>query len=96
VHLTDKGLESARSSLQRLDECVPNLSGVSTSGPRAPELAGWIATMKEGVREALFDDINMSAVLAASFRLVRQANYLIRVCDEITVSSHLFRLGRMV
>ena len=32
--------------------------------------------MKEGLREALFDDMNISAALAALFRLVRQANYL--------------------
>jgi cysteinyl-tRNA synthetase len=77
VHLTDKGLQAARTSLQRLDECTANLSTVHTSGPRAPELEGWIAAMKEGVREALYDDINMSAVLAALFRLVRQTNHLI-------------------
>jgi len=40
------------------------------------ELEGWIFEMKEGLREALFDDLNISAVLATVFRLVRQANYL--------------------
>ena len=76
VHLTSETLEAARASLQRLDECLVNLAAVSTSGPRVPELESWIVAMKEGVREALFDDMNMSAVLAALFGLVRQANYL--------------------
>ncbi|MHC4444889.1 MAG: cysteine--tRNA ligase [Planctomycetota bacterium] len=76
LHLIDQRLEAARSSLQRLDECVNKLNAVSTTGPRVPELAGWIVTMKEQLREALFDDINISAVLAALFRLIRQTNYL--------------------
>jgi cysteinyl-tRNA synthetase len=76
VHLADDRLEAARASLARLDECMANLSAVSTSGSRVPELEAWTAEMKEGVREALFDDMNISAVLAALFRLVRQANYL--------------------
>jgi cysteinyl-tRNA synthetase len=76
VHLTDERLEAARASLRRLDECLANLTAVSTSGPRIPELDGWILAMKEGLREALFDDMNMSPALAALFRLVRQTNHL--------------------
>ena len=76
VHLTKERLEAARASLQRLDDCVANLTAVRTSGPRLMELEGWIFEMKEGLREALFDDLNISAVLATVFRLVRQANYL--------------------
>ena len=33
--------------------------------------------MKETLREAIFDDMNISAALAALFRLVRQTNYLL-------------------
>lgn len=76
VHLADKNLETARASLQRLDECWTKLSAVESSGPRVTELAGWIVTMNESLREAIFDDINISSALAAVFGLVRQVNYL--------------------
>ncbi|UCC32730.1 MAG: hypothetical protein JSU86_10685, partial [Phycisphaerales bacterium] len=76
VHLANDRLDAARASLRRLDECVANLTAVSSSGPRLPELEAGIVAMKETVREALFDDMNISEALAALFRLVRQANYL--------------------
>ena len=77
VVLANEGLAAARASLRRLDECVARLAGVTTTGPRVPELEPSIATMKESLREALFDDMNISAALAALFRLVRQTNYLL-------------------
>ncbi len=76
VHLTPERLKAARASLRRLDECMTNLAAVSTTGPGVPELEASVVTMKEGVREALFDDLNISAALAELFHLVRQANYL--------------------
>ncbi|UCE62108.1 MAG: cysteine--tRNA ligase [Phycisphaerales bacterium] len=77
VHLTEDRLEAARTSLQRLDDCLGNLAAVRTTGPKVPELEGWLFAMKEGVREALFDDMNISTALAAVFRVVRQTNYLL-------------------
>jgi cysteinyl-tRNA synthetase len=76
VHLTDERLEGARSSLRRLDGFLANLSAVTSTGPRVPEVESWIVAMKEGFREALFNDMAISVVLAAVFRLVRQVNYL--------------------
>lgn len=76
VYLTDEGLDAARASLRRLDECVAKLAALTTPGPRVPELEPSILAMKESLREALFDDMNMSVALAALFGLVRQANYL--------------------
>jgi cysteinyl-tRNA synthetase len=76
AHLTRDRLEAARASLRRLDECVANLRSVSATGPRVPELEASVVAMKEGVREALFDDLNISATLAELFHLVRQVNYL--------------------
>lgn len=76
IELTDEGLDAAAASLRRLDECVAKLAAVNTSGPRVPELGPSILAMRESLREALFDDVNVSVALAALFRLVRQANYL--------------------
>ncbi len=76
IDLTSEGLDAARATLRRLDECVGKLAAVTASGPRVPELEPSILAMKESLREALFDDVNTSLALAALFRLVRQANYL--------------------
>lgn len=76
VDLSEKGLDAARASLRRLDECVAKLVGVTAPGPRVPELEPSILCMKESLREAMFDDMNVSVALASLFRLVRQANYL--------------------
>jgi len=75
VHLTDEVLEAARASLRRLDRFLLDLAAVTTTGPGMPEVDSWIFKLKESVREALFDDLNIPAVLAAMFSLVRHANY---------------------
>jgi cysteinyl-tRNA synthetase len=77
VHLNDERLEAACTALRRLDDCIANLVAVRSTGPREPELESWVHTMKEEIREAMFDDMNISAALAALFRLVRQSNYLL-------------------
>ena len=78
VHLTNERLEAARISLQRLDEFVANLGHVTDAGPRETKLdvEGWIGEMKEGFHQAIFNDMNISAALAALFSLVRKVNYL--------------------
>ncbi len=76
VHLTNERLEAARTALRRLDDCLANLNAVRSTGPREHEIQAWIITMKEVIREAMFDDMNISAALAALFRLIRQSNYL--------------------
>ena len=83
VHLTDERLEATRTSLQRLDECAANLGNVTAAGPSAVEVEGWVGEMKEGFHLALFNDMNISAALAALFSLVRKVNYLMsqgRLC----------------
>jgi cysteinyl-tRNA synthetase len=76
VQLTDERLEAARTSLQRLDDFVANVASVAAAGPRSVDVEGWIGEMKEGFHTAMFDDMNISAALAALFSLVRKINYL--------------------
>ena len=76
VHLTDERLDGARTSLQRLDDCVKNLANVRVDGRRSVDVEGWVAEMKEVFHTAIFDDMNISAALAALFALVRKVNYL--------------------
>ncbi|MGB2984755.1 MAG: cysteine--tRNA ligase [Phycisphaerae bacterium] len=76
VHLKDERLEAARTSLQRLDDFADNLVNVTVAGPQSMDVEGWIGEMKEGFHTAIFDDMNISAALAALFSLVRKVNYL--------------------
>ena len=76
VQLNDDRLEDARASLRRIDEFVANLRAVDREGAHIEEVNGWIVSMKEQVRSALFDDVNIPAAVAAVFRLIRQVNYV--------------------
>ena len=40
------------------------------------DVEAWIGEMKEGFHQAMFNDMNISAALAALFSLVRKVNYL--------------------
>ncbi len=85
VHLTDERLEAARASLRRIDECVRNLRAVDTEVVCVEEVDGWVVELKDGFRQSLLDDLNISAALAAVFKFVRQLNYLMsegRLCPD--------------
>jgi len=76
VHLNDERLDAARGALKRLDDCVIALRAVTREGPHFEEVRTWIADMRERFKAALFDDVNISEMLGAVFRLVKQLNYL--------------------
>jgi cysteinyl-tRNA synthetase len=85
VHLTDERLESARSTLRRIDACVSNLRRATTDSPCVDEIDSWIGQTKASFRQAMLEDLNTPAALAAVFRLIRQANYLMsegRLCAK--------------
>ncbi len=89
VLLTEERLEDARASLRRIDEFVSNLQDVREGGEHVEEVAGWVVTMKESFRAALFDDVNVPAAIAAVFRLVRQVNYVMgqgKLCGKCAAS----------
>lgn len=76
VLLTDERLDDARASLRRIDEFVTNLRDVRAAGEHIEEVAGWVVTMREAFRSALFDDVNVPAAIAALFSFIRQVNYV--------------------
>lgn len=85
VRLTDEQLESARASLRRIDECVRNLRAVTADVSCVDEVDGWIVDLRDNFRQAMLDDLNVSAALAAVYRFVRQLNYLMsegRLCPD--------------
>jgi cysteinyl-tRNA synthetase len=73
LNFTFAGLEAARSSLQRIEDFILRLRGVRGSSLSTH----LIAEAKQKFKEALADDINISAALAVLFDLIREANGLI-------------------
>jgi cysteinyl-tRNA synthetase len=73
LHFSFEALDSACGSLRRLEEFIRNLRRLTgEAGHDGTVLL--VSEFEKGFREALFDDLNMSAALAALFHLVRRVN----------------------
>jgi cysteinyl-tRNA synthetase len=72
---TDR-LEDARRSLDRLDACIHSLQNVRDGQPY-PDLDQLLYDLKQGVVDALDDDLNVSAAMATIFKCVRKINRLL-------------------
>jgi len=73
LHFSLQALDSACASLKRLDEFVRNLRWL-TAGSSSGETAVLVAEFETNFREALYDDLNVSAALTALFNFVRRVN----------------------
>ena len=73
LNLADEGLEASRAAVMHLAELAERLdSPMPGSGTLAMATAA--AELEQGIREALFDDLNSPRALAAVFNFVRAAN----------------------
>ncbi len=77
LNFTMEGLDAARSSLERLSDFVLRLQKIETG--KEGDVDSIINKTRENFKEALADDLNISAALAALFEMVRKINHL---CDE--------------
>lgn len=75
LNFTFAGLDAARSSLQRLSDLILRLRSIHEE--RSPTAA--LKEIPGRFKEALADDLNISAALAVLFDLVRELNTL---CDQ--------------
>jgi len=75
-------LVAAEQSLKRLDTCIKNLHDVR-GGSAYPELNQLLYDIRHGFTQAMNDDLNVSAALAAVFSIVRRVNRLIQA-DRIS------------
>lgn len=75
LNFTFQALDAAASSLQRLDDFVYRLKEIAT-GSSSGKVAPLLKKADESFRDALADDLNMAAALAALFDLVREINAL--------------------
>ena len=69
-----ESLSAAAAALERLDAVVAALGAYREAGPDDPTLVGTLAAARDAFGEALDDDLNISAALAAVFDLVRDLN----------------------
>lgn len=75
LNFTLPGLDAARSSLQRIEDLILRLRTISAERPRI----GLLEQANQRFKEALADDLNISAALAVLFDLIRELNTL---CDS--------------
>src|SRR5258705_3273142 len=80
LNFTWAGMEQAEESLRRIVDCLARLETVS-SDQSSPTVQGAIDKARITFREALLDDLNTAAGLAAIFDLVRDLNAAIDAKD---------------
>jgi cysteinyl-tRNA synthetase len=69
-------LDDARRALERLDHCLFRLQNVN-HGKAYPELDQLLYDLKHGFTNAMDDDLNISAAMAALFKMVKKINGLL-------------------
>lgn len=75
VLFSEERLAHARRTIQRLDGCITTLQQLQ-EGNVYPELDQLLYDLKSGFNEAMEEDLNISAALAAIFKVVKQLNRL--------------------
>lgn len=89
LNFTLNGLEAAQHSIQRLQEFILRLQHIQQQGPQISSSSASVTAHIEQTlthfTQALADDLNISAALAALFDYVREINLL---CDHAAVSRH--------
>ncbi|PID39214.1 MAG: cysteine--tRNA ligase [Proteobacteria bacterium] len=79
LHFSYPALDESCDALARVDECVRKLR-LLEGGEAHDEVRGCAATVEAQLREALYDDLNISSAQAAVFYLVRRVNK--RLADQ--------------
>jgi cysteinyl-tRNA synthetase len=74
LNYTPDSLAAAAAAVERLDALVAALAAYRTDGPDDAELPGLLEEATTAFDDALADDLNISAALAAVFDLVRVLN----------------------
>ena len=69
-------LINAGNSLQRMDSCITRLHELG-NGPSYPDLDQLLYDIRHGFIDAMDDDLNISAALAAIFSMIKKINRLI-------------------
>jgi len=78
VTFSTERLEDAKRGLKRMDRLVQLLTNVRSDVPSFVELDQVIYDIRHGFIRAMDDDLNISAALASTYRIVRQVNHLVQ------------------
>ena len=76
IALSKDRLQSAQRSLKRLDACIRSLQSVH-EGQSYPEIDQLLYDIRQKFTNAMDDDLNISAAMAAIFKIIRRINILI-------------------
>ncbi len=77
LNFTLEGIRQSQAALQRIDDFLLRVREIPANQPENPELTRRVAGALEEFTEALDDDLNTSAALAALFELVKETNILL-------------------
>jgi cysteinyl-tRNA synthetase len=69
-------LENTRNALKRIDACIQSLLRVK-GGQAYPELDQLLYDIKNGFTTGMDDDLNISAAMAAVFKIIKRTNILL-------------------
>ena len=76
LNFSDDSLKQARGALSRLRDFLYRLKNESFPAGKSPQVESMVATTLKTFEEAMDDDLNISAALAAQFELIRDLNKL--------------------
>jgi len=98
---TDESLAAAGAAVDRLDSLLGALAGYRQEGPSDPTLGRLLDDTRAGFDEAIDDDLNISAALAALFEGVRELNRridarLLSSADAVTAAAFIHDLDRVL
>ncbi|MFQ5789025.1 MAG: cysteine--tRNA ligase [Acidobacteriota bacterium] len=74
LNFTREGLRQAETAIRRVDDFLERLKEIRTEGPPSPEVEEMSRRAQGRFEEAMDDDLNTSAALAALFELVKEGN----------------------
>lgn len=78
IEFSYKRLETARTSLRRLDEFTCKLLCLPPGKPH-PEVAAYVTRMEEEFFEAMDDDLNVSKALGVIYKFIRKSNDILQI-----------------
>jgi cysteinyl-tRNA synthetase len=76
VVFSKERLEDTKRSLKRIDACIYALAHAKSDASPYPELDQLLYDLKHGFISAMDDDLNISAAMASTFKIVKKVNIL--------------------
>jgi cysteinyl-tRNA synthetase len=76
VVFSKERIEDAKRSLKRIDACIYALAHAKSDASPYPELDQLLYDLKHGFIRAMDDDLNISAAMASTFKIVKKVNIL--------------------